>query len=474
MQRLSGVLLMLAGASLGVYTYLPKPQDGAEKLAEVTRISAAPDRDVRATANSSIAGGAGLSGTNGAAAQQPPPAVAVSAAAVPAANSTANKTPGTWSTVVTAETASAPKLSSSKPADAETRAELTRDLQKELARVGCYEGEITGAWTPSTKRAMSAFMDRVNASLPIREPDYILLTLVQGHAAAACGVDCPAGQALNGDGRCVPQAVIAQAQKKSQRDEQRRAAQMRKAAEQERVAEARAAAERQRQAGQTTSAGKQAVASAEPEVLPWLAEDTAGATQGLKVVTRPREPLPGMMSIGGPEQTHPQVPSGSVAAGSLPATAPVIAPRPSSKVALAEPGEDADTSSAAPELKAPKPVPAERPQFAPEQRGMPGTKSGETVRQGLPGSKSGVTVRSGLPGSKSGVAVRPKSIHKSQLQPRRITAVRRPAPYFPPSAMKPPRPKMKYYAMNTGKVRRGQPRPGSVRFNLMQSLGGIY
>ena len=181
-----------------------------------------------------------------------------------------------------------------------------------------------------------------------------------------------------------------------------------------------------------------------------------------------------MMSIGGPEPTHPQTPSGSVAAVSPPAIAPVIAPKSSSRVALAEPGDDSDTSSAAPELKAPKPVPAERPQIVPDQRGMPGTKSGATVRPGLPGSKSGTTVRSGLPGTKSGAAVRPKSVSKSQLQPRRVTAVRRPPAHLPPGAFKPPRPRANAYAMNTGKVRRGQPRPGTMRFNVMQSLGGIY
>jgi hypothetical protein len=34
-----------------------------------------------------------------------------------------------------------------------------------------------------------------------------------------------------------------------------------------------------------------------------------------------------------------------------------------------------------------------------------------------------------------------------------------------------PRPSSYAYA---GRTRRGQPRPGTVRFNLMQSLGGIY
>jgi peptidoglycan hydrolase-like protein with peptidoglycan-binding domain len=49
-------------------------------------------------------------------------------------------------------------------------------LQSELKRVGCYGGVINGVWTGSTRQAMKAFMDRVNATLPTDLPDTILLT----------------------------------------------------------------------------------------------------------------------------------------------------------------------------------------------------------------------------------------------------------------------------------------------------------
>ena len=101
------------------------------------------------------------------------------------------------------------RLSSSRPADEDARRELVRDLQRELKRVGCYEGEINGNWAPAAKRAMAAFTERVNATLPLDEPDYILLTLVQGHSVQACGKGCPSGQAMNNSGRCVPSAIIA-------------------------------------------------------------------------------------------------------------------------------------------------------------------------------------------------------------------------------------------------------------------------
>ena len=47
------------------------------------------------------------------------------------------------------------------------RASLARELQLELRRVGCYGGDLNGVWTPATRKAMKAFTDRVNATLPV-------------------------------------------------------------------------------------------------------------------------------------------------------------------------------------------------------------------------------------------------------------------------------------------------------------------
>jgi hypothetical protein len=95
------------------------------------------------------------------------------------------------------------------------RASLARELQRELRRVGCYDGEINGMWTPSTRRAMKTFTDRANATLPIEQPDYVLLSLVQAHPTKACGAGCPTGQGLTEDGRCVPSAILAQESRKT-------------------------------------------------------------------------------------------------------------------------------------------------------------------------------------------------------------------------------------------------------------------
>ena len=73
-----------------------------------------------------------------------------------------------------------------KPDSDDKRVALARDLQKELKRVGCYDGEINGWWNAASKHAMSVFTERVNASLPVEEPDYILLALVQSHNGTGC------------------------------------------------------------------------------------------------------------------------------------------------------------------------------------------------------------------------------------------------------------------------------------------------
>ena len=58
---------------------------------------------------------------------------------------------------------------------------MIHDLQRELRRVGCYEGEIHGVWTRSTQDAMERFTELANAKLPTHEPDIVLLSLVRSY-----------------------------------------------------------------------------------------------------------------------------------------------------------------------------------------------------------------------------------------------------------------------------------------------------
>lgn len=90
---------------------------------------------------------------------------------------------------------------------------LALNLQRELERVGCYAGELNGEWTTATRQAMSAFLARVNATLPLHQPDAVLLALVQNYPTRVCGVPCPSGQNLDRSGGCKPAALLGQTRK---------------------------------------------------------------------------------------------------------------------------------------------------------------------------------------------------------------------------------------------------------------------
>jgi hypothetical protein len=102
-----------------------------------------------------------------------------------------------------------PRATPQLPTAPHDLAALTRELQRALKRVGCYEGEINGVWTQQSRNAMRAFTARVNAELPVDAPDDVLLALVQGQADRTCNASCPAGQAMAADGRCLPHSLVA-------------------------------------------------------------------------------------------------------------------------------------------------------------------------------------------------------------------------------------------------------------------------
>ena len=96
------------------------------------------------------------------------------------------------------------------------RAGLASALQRELQRVGCYDREINGVWTTSSRMAMQTFLSRVNAALPFDEPDLILLSLVQAHNGRACGRLCPGEKirAVHNNARRTPCAARGSSQMK--------------------------------------------------------------------------------------------------------------------------------------------------------------------------------------------------------------------------------------------------------------------
>ena len=105
-----------------------------------------------------------------------------------------------------------------KPTEPTSRLALTRDIQRELQRVGCYLGEIDGVWGGGSQRAILHFMDRVNASLPTRDPDVFMLSLIRSQTAAVCGTSCPRGQSLTANRRCLPTTLVAEADEAGSED----------------------------------------------------------------------------------------------------------------------------------------------------------------------------------------------------------------------------------------------------------------
>lgn len=197
-----------------------------------------------------------------------------------------------------------------RPQDDDARRDLAQNIQKELKRVGCYENEATGTWGAGTKKAMAQFVDRVNATLPVEEPDYILLTLLQGHTGKACGKDCPSGQSAGAEGRCVPTSLLTA---KTQRP----------AAVAQRDVKQRLPT---RQADERRVATITQTENWSTRVVPSVAEarPAARVESSQMIAAAPVAPLPGRMAIGatrGEEASDVRAPL-STDQGSIPRTGP--------------------------------------------------------------------------------------------------------------------------------------------------------
>ncbi len=84
---------------------------------------------------------------------------------------------------------------------------LAASIQNELRRVGCYAGDADGTWNEGTRVAMRAFNTSVHVNLATDKPDYILLTLLQGHSSKACSRSCDSVSA-NGEA-CIDASIKA-------------------------------------------------------------------------------------------------------------------------------------------------------------------------------------------------------------------------------------------------------------------------
>jgi hypothetical protein len=91
-----------------------------------------------------------------------------------------------WQTTIVS--AVAPAATELTPRDPDTRYKLVLDIQQQLRRAGCYWGRMDGSWGYATKDAMKEFINRVNARLPLDQPDYVQLSLIQSHSGETCGL----------------------------------------------------------------------------------------------------------------------------------------------------------------------------------------------------------------------------------------------------------------------------------------------
>jgi len=279
--RSLGAFVLLAGIGVGLFVYVPTPVDNDTSLHKSQRLWARANRSsipavIPATSRSLSPQIAftDLKPAERRRTEQPASTTfsgVHSTIAVPSPTSALRTTVTGWQPVV-AEAAGTIKSGSGaaslKPNSPTSRYKLVVAIQRKLKRRGCYWGRIDGSWGAGSKYAMQAFLDRVNAALPVKEPDYVLLTLLQTNTDKSCGA-CPAGQTATVGGSCVRQTTIADTQRKS-------------------------------------DSGGQGGA----EVLPW---QQAGAPQpagqpllrpvGTTIVTT--TPLPGRMAIGGPRQLPP-------------------------------------------------------------------------------------------------------------------------------------------------------------------------
>jgi Putative peptidoglycan binding domain len=271
--RSLGGLVLLAGIGVGLFVYLPTPVDSNTSLSRLHQLAAAraplapQSRVVEPPALRRLSGFSPAFPLTTLARAETPDPVSETTAPAPAQFDAS----GGWQSVVATSGNQDSRGASLTPSDPNARYKLITEIQQQLKRLGCYYGRIDGSWGANSKDAMKTFMDRVNATLPMDDPDYLLLTLLQTHNGRTCG-DCPPGLEFSADGRCLPQPTVAQSRPGD---------------------------------GLRTAA-------VTGEALPWKGVGAAAQQTASRPLFTPlptsavsSEPLPGRMAIGGPGDLPP-------------------------------------------------------------------------------------------------------------------------------------------------------------------------
>ena len=292
--RSLGGFILLAGIGVAVFVYLPAPVDSAAlRSAQLVSAKSAPVSPL-GRFSPSIA----LSVP----APHAPRLAGLEFAAAALQAAIANDAQTGWQTTVVSAGNPAPTMLT--PRDPDARNKLAHEIQQQLRRVGCYWGRMDGSWDPVTRDAMKEFTNRVNATLPLDEPDYVQLALIQSQSDEVCGA-CPAGQSLSASGRCIGLPITAQT-----------------------------------------------VVATQKQVLPWKANVAAGAAAGLLLfkpvptTVASTDPVPGRMGLGAP------VPTSLDVQRYVPPVKPgMVAASPETVIAALDPGAAKPPVTATPRAK---------------------------------------------------------------------------------------------------------------------------
>jgi hypothetical protein len=312
-----GGFVLLAGIGVGLFVYFPAPVDRDTSLEQAQRVVAdrVATRKTSTIARKASPPSSRLASFSPAAPLAAPPRksrVAAAPTAPPLAAATKIEPVPSWQTNVVPTAGVGGPAGSLDPTDPESRYKLVVDIQQQLKRVGCYWGRTNGAWNNNTREAMHSFTANTNAALPVDKPDYLLLSLLKSHSGRSCG---------------MPEATTAAAPARGKNE---------------------------------------AVAAAQPEVLPWKAGPAAQSGTRLytplpnSVVSA--EPLPGRMAIGGPTDLSP-----AAQAPLIPGGAPGTAGQPNVATAALDPNGARPPSASSPATSKP------RQAYKKSRRGGPGT-----------------------------------------------------------------------------------------------------
>jgi hypothetical protein len=98
--------------------------------------------------------------------------------------------------------AEAAQLTRPPPTPQLDSAEITRSMQLELKRVGCFDGAVNGEFGSTTRAALANFAKLAALTLPQQDPSPDALKAIRGFDKRVCPLVCQAGERVEGE-RCI-------------------------------------------------------------------------------------------------------------------------------------------------------------------------------------------------------------------------------------------------------------------------------